>query len=169
MSTSATSGPLPGICALQGKLHAHKHGRMGRNRTPLRACLATLCAALAVVFAGASASSVVDRIQHEAHVPHGHHFSLSFETDDDHHADEVGHHHHDDGDAGDHHGDAGDHQAAAGHHHADAPTGALSFTSAAVLTPVVVAVSVPLTGPPNLRGVRPGGLDRPPKPIAQLV
>lgn len=139
---------------------------MGRTLEPrLRTLLATLCVALTFVFAGASAASVVDAAQHAAHVPHHHGLHLSFSMADDGHHD-GDHHHHDDGDHdGDHqgHGAPGDHQTGVGHHHADAPVGA---PAGHVETDVTVALVGPILRiEPSMgaKGVRPGGLERPPK------
>lgn len=119
-----------------------------------------LCVALAVVFAGASAASVLDGAQHAAKAPHEHgpHLTLS-QPEPDHGAD---HHHDDDRSPADQH-------TGPGHHHADAPTGALSLPTE---TPLVLAraeIALSPLATEGSGGVRPGGLERPPKRIAKLV
>jgi hypothetical protein len=134
---------------------------VGRNLTLLRTCLATLCAALAMVFAGSSAASVVDRFQHDAHLAHEHGLHLSFSLDDNHHD-----HHADHGEQkGD---DASDHPPGAGHHHADAPAGALN-TSLASAPAAVADIVLAAAEATRAKGIRPGGLERPPRPITPPV
>ena len=139
---------------------------MGRRLKPqLRMLLTTLCVALSVVFAGASAASVIDGVQHSAHVPHQHGLHLAFSVaDTDHHAD----HHHDDGDHHDGDGAPGDHQPGAGHHHADAPVGTLSAVVETGAAVVLAELTLHIEGAASARGVRPGGLERPPKESANL-
>lgn len=130
----------------------------------LRIVLAMLCVALSFVFAGASAASVVDEVQHQARIAHEHGLHLSFDlVDGDHHAEPAA--------GGDHpvpDDAAGDHQPGAGHHHSDAPMGALA---AAMDTGTAVASVGPrlrINGAARAKGIRPGGLERPPKPDANL-
>jgi hypothetical protein len=126
--------------------------------------VAALCVGLALVFAGSSAASVLDRLQHAADLPHEHGLHLTLNSGDggpaDH--DSQGHDH-------DERGDRSDNHPSPGHHHADAPAGALN--SPGVATPRVEAAPVALAGVQAARpkGVRPGGLDRPPKTTANLV
>jgi hypothetical protein len=136
---------------------------VGRDLKLLRAFPAMLCVALAMAFAGASAASVVDRVQHQTHVPHEHGLHLSLDVNghaDAHHA--PSHHHNGDRDAGDHH-------PSPGHHHSHAPTGALMLPPLA--SAVVAAAGIVVPAPPEAsrNGVRPGGLERPPKGAASLV
>jgi hypothetical protein len=152
--------------ALRCAPHLHKRFCVRLNQEPgLRTVLAMLCVALSVVFAGASAASVIDGVQHAAHLPHQHGLHLAFSVSDtDHHAD-----HHDDGDHHDDDGAPGDHQPGAGHHHADAPVGTLSAdveTGAAV---VLAELTLRTEGVASAKGVRPGGLERPPKLPANLT
>jgi hypothetical protein len=94
----------------------------------MKATLAVLCAALSVVFAGASTASVVDKIQHQAQAAHYHeHVVFSGVAVGDHHQD---------GDPAANIGDAAevqdgdplaDHQPGNGHHHhTDGSTGILA-------------------------------------------
>lgn len=138
-----------------------KHSPVGQHRTSLRAVIATLCAALAVVFAGASAASVLDRVQHEAQLQHEHGLHLSFAADPGHHDHEAetsgGDREHDGG-------NAGDHQPGIGHHHhSDAPSGALSGLGD--VQPLVIAVNDGFSAgeATPAKGVAPGGLKRPPR------
>lgn len=145
--------------------HLHKHAAVGRTLEPrLRIVLAMLCVALSFVFAGASAASVVDEVEHAARIAHEHSPHLSFDmVDGDHHADSpVG------GDYPDPGAEAGDHQPGAGHHHSDAPVGALST---ALDTGRAIASAGPrlrINGAARAKDVRPGGLERPPKRDANL-
>lgn len=146
----------------------HKHGAVGRDLKPrLRTLLAMLCVALSFVFAGASAASVVDGVQHAARGAHHHGLHLSFSmADDDRHDD--GDHHHDDGDHQDQ-GGSGDHQTGAGHHHADAP---VTAPTVGIETGAIIVRAEPvrvIANPSRAKGVRPGGLDRPPKTFANLT
>lgn len=123
-----------------------------------------LCIGVALVFAGASAASVVDRFEHQNHLAHEHGLHFAVHADDDHDGDHHPPSHHHDGDR-----DAGDHQPGAGHHHSDAPTG---LFSAPPTSSTVVAVAGVVTRPtPGSRifGLKPGGLERPPKGAANLV
>ena len=124
---------------------------------------------LAAVFAAASATSVVDHLQHEARIAHEHGAHLTLASMDHHEVrGSASEREHD----GDHENDGApaDHAPGAGHHHhADAPVAALGgglkvggARFADVRTP-------PQPSDPNTKGVRPGGLERPPKPLAILV
>ena len=80
------------------------------------AWLATLCVGLVLVFAAASAASVVDRLQHGNELPH------------DHGVQQADAHDHAHQDSPDGHGDTsekGEHQPGLGHHHSDAPRAGL--------------------------------------------
>lgn len=139
---------------------------MGRGLTPpVRAWLATLCVALSVVFAGSSAASVVDRVQHAAQAPHEHTVQLTLTAaDDDHHAD-----HQDDGDRDASEQAPNDHQTGPGHHHADGPTGSLGGADEPFAAVSIGLVSLPNPDATGARGIRPGGLERPPKVVATRV
>lgn len=129
-------------------------------RSRLRAVLAMLCVAVAVVFAGASAASVVDRVQHDAHVVHDHTVHVGLTG--------VDYDHHDDSDHPDDSA-APDQPPGLGHHHADAPAGALDdgaqFSVAATGTLVTLRSPASI----SLPGIRPGGFERPPRSFAKLV
>lgn len=132
--------------------------------------LATLCVALAMVFAGASAASVLDRVQHDAQLQHEHRLHLGF-SDDDHHDRAADAHDQYVGDHEDRGADpnAGDHQPGLGHHHhGDAPSGALDEVDGAL--PLLVAVDARLIAgaSASAEGVRPGGLKRPPRTTDRL-
>lgn len=138
---------------------------MGRTLTPLRALVALLCVGLSLVFAGASAASVLDRYQHDSHVSHDHGVHLTLTADTDHHDHHADH----DQEIPDGKADAGDHQpGATHHHHSDAPTGVIATVEAA---PVTLAVVTDLSPPEaiNRGGIRPGGLERPPRRNGQRV
>jgi hypothetical protein len=123
-----------------------------------------LCVALSVVFAGTSAASVVDHVQHSTKVTHEHGLHLGFTlADDDHHADQ-----HDDADHHDEDGAAADHQPGAGHHHADGPVGAINAGAEIGAAPAVAELTLQTQGAARAKGVRPGGLERPPKRNANL-
>lgn len=125
-----------------------------------------LCIALSALFTGASAASVVDRVQHAAQLPHEHAAPITFTVvDDAHHADH---------DADDQNGgglsDAPDGpQTGPGHHHADAPVGAPGVTAEAFVLVSIQEASRASLRPAGAKGIRPGGLERPPKPIAIRV
>ena len=123
-----------------------------------------LCIVLAVAFAGASAASVVDKVQHAAQVEHEHGFPIAFHAGAHGHAEAHGDHH----PGGE--PDRSEPDMGAGHHqHADAPLGALAAeASAAPAAPARSAqpARIEIAGP---KGVRPGGLERPPRPLAILV
>lgn len=122
-----------------------------------------LCVALSVVFASASAASVIDVAQHSTKVTHGHGLHLGFTlAEDDHHAQ-----HHDDGVPQDD-DDAAEHQPGAGHHHADGPVGAINTGAEIVTAPAVAELTLQTEGAASAKGVRPGGLERPPKRYANL-
>jgi hypothetical protein len=137
---------------------AHKHGRVGRSRPALRDFLTMLCVGIALVFAGASAASVVDGVQHVAKTPHEHRLSLTA-TGDTHHQeqDDDGHHPQDDAAAGDLHTGPGH------HHHSEPPAAPLAALDAAIyLTTAAMHVRTDAAGS-KVQGVRPGGLERPPR------
>lgn len=140
---------------------------MKRGPTPpVRAWLATLCAALTVVFAGMSAASVVDGVQHAAQTPHEHAAPIAFiAADDDHHAD----HHADQQNDGDRSDAPNGPQTGPGHHHADAPVGAPGMTSETFVVVSIQEASLADLSAAGAKGIRPGGLERPPKPIAIRV
>lgn len=134
--------------------------------------LAMLCVALAMVFAGASSASVVDDLQHETGVAHEHGAQLSLVSVDDHAAVDAGqaHEHADDEAAGQEVGDVSDPAPGAGHHHhADAPVGAPGGSVTVEAAHLASAVSGAEPRETNPKGVRPGGLERPPRPLAILV
>jgi hypothetical protein len=124
-----------------------------------------LCVALSFVFASASAASVVDGAQHSTKIAHEHGLHLSFDLiDGDHHGAHP--------DDGDHHdeedGVAGDPQPGAGHHHSDAPVGTLASPLDTGSALAAGGLERRINGTANAKGVRPGGLERPPKPSANL-
>lgn len=132
--------------------------------------LAMLCVALAMVFAAASATSVVDHAQHEMGVVHEHGVSLSFVSVDDCAIDAAAHVHADDEADGQGPGDASDATPGAGHHHhADAPVGAPGGSVTVEAAHLASATSGAEPGEANPKGVRPGGLERPPRPLAILA
>lgn len=115
-----------------------------------------LCIGIALLFAGASAASVVDGVQHAAKAPHEHHFSLTSVSDD--HHDHGQDSHHQQGDD-----DAGDHQTGPGHHHSGPPAVALTGLEAPTyLAPVAMQVAS-ANSASKVEGLQPGGLDRPPR------
>jgi len=123
-----------------------------------------LCVALSVVFAGATAASVIDRTQHSTRSAHEHGLHLAFTVaDDDHRAA-----HNDYGDHHDADGAPGDPQLGVGHHHADAPAGTLSVDVEAGAALMLAELTLRTEGAASVRGVRPGGLERPPKDSANL-
>lgn len=124
--------------------------------------VATLAVALAAVFAGASALSVVDRVQHSHHAAHHHDFRLAA-------AEQVA-----DPALADHQGSDldpfdRDHQPSAGHQHVDAPLAEL--TALADAAPDIRLSTILLTPPEAAacRGLRPDGLERPPRDLATHV
>lgn len=121
------------------------------------------CIGLAMVFAGASAASVVDRVQHSAAVDHTHGAHLGLTTADDHHDHGSG------GDPAHDNGDRGDVQTGPGHHHSDAPTGVLTAAPSSSPAVKVAEIAPPAVRVAGAKGVRPGGLDRPPRLNANLV
>jgi hypothetical protein len=148
---------------LRRSREVHKHAPVGRVLTPLRAALATLCVALAVVFAGASSASVVDRVQHEAQIAHEHGAHLAFTSPDP-----AGHDH----DGGRHHDSApdnGDHHTGPGHHHADAPAVTVDLFATSIAVATVAPLALRPAPAAAEKGVRPGGLERPPRRITTLV
>lgn len=121
-----------------------------------------LCVVLAGAFATASATSVVDHLQHDARILHTHDGRLTLTVAGDHHAD---HDREDGADLG-----AVDHPPGLGHHHhADAPIGALGVASVLEHGLFAIDPSRPRFDDLDVPGLRPGGLDRPPKAFATLV
>ena len=120
-----------------------------------------LCVALSVVFAGASAASVVDDVQHSTRTVHQHGLHLGSSLADD-------NHHHDGGDQQNEDGAPADHPTGAGHHHADGPVGALDPGVETAAAPAVAGLALRTRGADSAEGIRPGGLERPPKPNANL-
>lgn len=128
----------------------------------MRIMLTALCVVLAGAFAAASATSVVDHLQHDTPILHTHDGRLALAMAGDHHADQA---HDDDADQG-----AVDHPPGLGHHHhADAPIGALGVASVLEHGLFAIDPSRPRFDDLDVRGVRPGGLDRPPEAFATLV
>ena len=122
--------------------------------------IAALCGALTVVFAGASAASALNRLQHGAQLQHEHGLHQQIRGDDGHHDHAAAAHDHED-DGGER---EGDHPTGLGHHHhADAPSGALSDSVEAY--PLLVAADARLSAGTTAaaEGIRPGGLERPPR------
>lgn len=130
-----------------------------------KTAIATLCVVLSVVFAGASAVSVVDQLQHLDQPAHHHqHQAFSDFSFDDHHQD------------GDHGAEASD---AAGaperpvnsghHHHADGPTGLLA--AGGTLEVLTAMTGAHLAARSDDLIVSPGspGPERPPKHLATSV
>ena len=121
--------------------------------------MAALCVALSFVFAGASAASVVDEVQHFTRVAHDHAGQLALTVAvADHHID-----HHVDGDQPDDNGGPGDHQSGIGHHHTDAPIGLLNATAPWNKVEGAAPSRLSVECAEAAKGVRPGGLERPPK------
>mgnify|MGYP003387923849 CR=1 FL=1 len=126
--------------------------------------MAALCVALSFVFAGATAASVVDKVQHSARVAHDHAGQLALTVAEaDHHID-----HHVDGDQPDDNGGPGDHQSGVGHHHSDAPIGLLNPAGLYGDADGTTQSTLALESAEAVNGVRPGGLKRPPKVLASL-
>lgn len=142
---------------------------MGWDRPLLRTWLAMLGIVLAVTFAASSTASAVDHVQHEMSLAHEHAVQLTFnQADHDHHPSPADHHAPDAGSDDDQNADDAA-QPGAGHHHADAPSAALQGLSTP--TPAVAHGTASLSiapAEPSV-GVRPGGLERPPRDIAILV
>lgn len=140
--------PLPAAARLRN------HRGVG-HATLLKGWLSALCLALMLVFATASAASVVDRFQHERELPHEHGLHLAGTHD---HGD---HHHGDSDDAP----DADDHGPGAGHHHSDAPAGALDRPAQAAESMAEATLALRSASAQRIKGVRPGGLERPPRTV----
>lgn len=122
-----------------------------------------LCIALSFVFASGSAASVVDGAQHSTKIAHEHGPHLSFDlVDGDHHNAQA------DADPADADGATGDHQPGAGHHHSDAPVGTLASPLTTGRALAAAGLDLRINGTANAKGVRPGGLERPPKHLANL-
>lgn len=130
---------------------------VARSRSILRDLCATFCVAIALLYAGATAGSVVDGAQHAAKAPHEHHVSLTAMGDDHHHGHgQDGHHQQGDD-------DADDIQTGPGHHHSEPPAVALTSLDAPIhVTPALVLTrSAPSAS--KVEGLQPGGLERPPR------
>lgn len=126
--------------------------------------IVALCVALSFVFTGASAASVVDRVQHSTRVAHEHAGQLVLSVAQaDHHID-----HHAEGDQSDGNGAPEDHQSGMSHHHSDAPTGLLNPIAPSGNADSATQLTLSLEGAESAKGVRPGGLKRPPKEFANL-
>lgn len=138
---------------------------MGRILTAeFRTIIAALCVALSFVFAGASAASVVDKVQHSARIAHEHAGQLALSVvEADHHID-----HHVEGDQPDDNDAPGDHPSGVSHHHSDAPTGILNDIAPSEATERSAQKTLSIDAAEAAKGVRPGGLKRPPKDIANL-
>ncbi|MEQ6332549.1 hypothetical protein [Sphingobium sp. MK2] len=125
-----------------------------------------LCVVLALAFAAASATSVVDRIQHQPGAPTNHQHMLftdiSFDADDHH----VGH-----SDASDRDDGADpDHQPGTGHHHhGDSGSGLPAFASGDNGLPDLRSDRRSLTPARPVIGVTIHGPERPPKSITASV
>lgn len=121
---------------------------------------AMLCIVLALAFAGASAASAVNGIQHRpgssAHHEHMPFSDMLVDADD---------HHDDHGNAGDRDGSpAADHQPGTGHHHhGDSGSGLPAFTSTEMPMPGLEAGQHDLTRDPAPPGLSSYGPERPPK------
>lgn len=124
--------------------------------------LATLCVVLAVVFAGASAASVVDRLEHARHFAHDHELNLAFTADLSDGAAQAGPGQPDGG------GDP-EREPRAGHHHIDAPLGGLNGPYSSTPVVRIAEITQPSAATVTLDGLRPGGLERPPRRLATLV
>ncbi|WP_309606866.1 hypothetical protein [Phenylobacterium sp.] len=127
--------------------------------------VATLCVALSVIFAGVSAASVGDAAQHTVHPAHQPSLTLGLGiAEADHHADrQTPDGDHDRGSA------PADHPPAAGHNHADLPVGALSGGAEAGVIISRAELTLRVHSAAGAPGVRPGGLERPPKDAANLT
>lgn len=141
------SSPLHGV----GKVLKH-HGV--RRATLIGRWLGALCVGLVLVFATASAASVVDRFKHGNDLPHDHAVQ---HTD----ANDQAHEHSPDSDDGA--PDEDEHQPGLGHHHSDAPAGALVRAAAPMEAVSETGLAPDLESTRRVKGVRPGGLERPPR------
>jgi hypothetical protein len=133
------------------------HSRVGRTAPELRDLFAMLCIAIALVFAGASAASVVDGAQHAAKAPHSHHVSLTAVADDHHH-EPASHSHQPDADD-----ETGDLQTGPGHHHSEPPAFALAALDSLIQVTMTSSEAVSAPNPSTVDGLSPGGLERPPR------
>lgn len=128
----------------------------------LKVAIATLCVALSLVFAGASAASVSSRLQHDLQLEHArdsHDGLLALATTDDHH--DGGDERSVDPDRQDSGTDPGDNPG--NHCHADGPAGFLA--AAPANAPGMSARNLRLSGGSDapLRGWPPKGPERPPR------
>ncbi|WP_171132316.1 hypothetical protein [Sphingomonas sp. ID1715] len=121
---------------------------------------AMLCIALAVVFAGTSLSTSIDKIQHAPGVSFEHDHSLFSETSiiqdhaDDHHAPQPGDK------------DPADHLPGSHHHHGDGGS-AVPVTAAAEAAQLVLSGALHGFAPDNQTpSLRISGPERPPKSLA---
>jgi ABC-type nickel/cobalt efflux system permease component RcnA len=130
---------------------------VGRTRPTLRDLFAMLCIAIALVFAGASAASIVDGVQHAAKAPHSHQVSLTTLADDHHHA-PADHSHQQDADD-----ETRDLQTGPGHHHSEPPAVALTDFDAPSHATMTSTEVVPALNASTVDGLSPGGLERPPR------
>jgi len=147
---------------------ANKHARVLRTLPSLRTALAALCVVLAAVFAAASATSVIDHLQHETRIAHDHEAFLAHASTDDRHAGALDDHPEHEADQDD--ATPADHSPAAGHHHhADSPVGALGATALIELARFAGAERLPRLQGQAPKGVNPGGLERPPRSFATPV
>lgn len=154
------------LCCLRADPIAHKHSGVRRTRSALRDLFAMFCIAVALLFAGASAASVIDGAQHAAKAPHEHHFSLTAMADD---------HHDSADDHGDHHADhepddqSGDLQTGPGHHHhSEPPAGPPTLIATRLPVALGDALVRAERAAAAVEGVIPGGLRRPPRSLAIL-
>lgn len=135
---------------------------MGCFRTRLRILLATLAVAITAAFTGASALSVVDRVQHSHHAAHHHDIRLAA-------AEQVA-----DPALADHLGSGldpldRDHQPGAGHQHVDAPPAGLTAPIEPTLTGCVATLRCTQPIDAAFPGRRPDGLERPPRLLATFA
>ena len=138
------------------------HGIVGHFPARLRTVVAALAVALTAVFAGASALSVVDRIQHSHHAAHHHDLRLAA-------VEQIA-----DPALADHHGSDldpfdRDHQPSAGHQHVDAPLAGLAAPGGPAPSIRVCAVSRVRFDTAACLGLPPDGLERPPRNFATFA
>ena len=139
---------------------------MSKPWLQLRKMFAVLGVAASFVFAGASAAGIVDRAQHATSMVHEHgSLSASSVIEADHHAD-----HHSDVDQPVDDDGPRDHHTGAGHHHHPGETSSGAIGLEADVGAAILSASMNPgpkdAGGPN--GIKPGGLKRPPKDIANL-
>lgn len=125
-----------------------------------------LCVALALAFATSSTASVMDRLQHVNDITHQHASTPSVHLD-----------HHDAAADADHAPPAdtagddgrGDRHTGPGHHHVDAPVGAPIPAAGEALRLLAVTIARDIQRSSRADGIQPGGLERPPRVLANLV